>query len=140
MFIDKNWFKDKEIEDFIAENQQLINEVADVKTRMKLARAARRTARRRSFIRKLRERKRKQLPALKKRAYNTVKTVFRKKLYKGSWKSLSYSSRARIDALIQKRKPVLNRIVKRIMPSIVRGETQRLKKVSERRKNQNKPK
>ena len=134
MYIDENWYNELEINDFILEKRHVINEVADARTRMKLARSARRTARRRAFIRKLRERKRKLNPALKKRAYNSVKTVFRKKLFKGPWKKLSYASRARIDSLIQKKKPILNRIVKRIMPAVRRGESDRLRKLSQRGK------
>ena len=62
MYIDENWYNELEINDFILEKRHVINEVADARTRMKLARSARRTARRRAFIRKLRERKRKLNP------------------------------------------------------------------------------
>jgi len=133
MIIDGTWFSKKEILEFINSGIDIITETVDAKTRMKLARAARRTSKRRAFLRKLREKRRKQLPALKKRAYNEVKTAFRKKLYKGNWKKLSYSSRARIDAMIQKRKPALNRMVKRIMPAIVRGESKRLQSLAKRK-------
>lgn len=133
MIIDGTWFSKKEILEFINSGIDVITETVDAKTRMKLARAARRTSKRRAFLRKLREKRRKQIPALKKRAYNEVKTAFRKKLYKGNWKKLSYSSRARIDAMIQKRKPALNRMVKRIMPAVVRGETKRLQSLANRK-------
>jgi hypothetical protein len=133
MYIDKNWYNEEEINTFLLERNELILETADARARMKLARAARRTARRRAFIRKLRERKRKLNPALKKRAYNQVKTAFRKRLFKGPWKKLSYATRARIDSLIQKKKPILNRIVKRIMPSVRKGESDRLRKLNQRK-------
>jgi hypothetical protein len=135
MYLNKNWYNEEEINEFLNSTDfNLINEVASVKTRMKLARAARRTARRRAFIRKLKAKRRKQLPALKKRAYNEVKTAFRKKLYKGKWSRLSYSSRARIDAMISRKKPILNRMVKRIMPAVIRGETQRLASLNKKGK------
>jgi len=134
MYIDKTWYSEKEINDFVLFNESVILESADARARMKLARAARRTAKRRAFIRKLRERKRKLTPVLKKRAYNEVKTAFRKRLFKGSWKKLSYATRARIDNLIQKKKPILNRIVKRIMPAVRRGESERLRKLGQKKK------
>ena len=134
MFLNEKWYSQEEINEFLNLEIDYLTEVVDAKTRMKLARAARRTAKRRGFLRKLREKRRKQTPALKKRAYNEVKTAFRKKLYKGEWKRLSYSARARIDAMIQKRKPALNRMVKRIMPAVVRGETKRLQSIAQRKK------
>lgn len=134
MFLNEKWYSQEEINEFLNSDIDYLVEVADARTRMKLARAARRTAKRRAFLRKLREKRRKQTPALKKRAYNEVKTAFRKKLYKGSWKKLSYSARARIDAMIQKRKPALNRMVKRIMPAVVRGESKRLQTLAKRKK------
>ncbi len=133
MFLNEKWFSDEEFDEFFNSEKFCIIETASAQTRMKLARSARRTAKRRAFLRKLRQRKRKQRPALQKRAYSEVKTAFRKKLYKGNWKKLSYSSRARIDAMIQKRKPALNRMVKRIMPSVVRGENLRLQALSKKK-------
>ena len=138
MFLNENWFSEKEMKEFLNSSKEYLFEVVEAKTRMKLARAARRTAKRRAFLRKLREKRRKQTPALKKRAYNEVKAAFRKKLFKGNWKKLSYSSRARIDAVIQKRKPALNRMVKRIMPAIIRGESRRLQNLSSRKNKINK--
>lgn len=135
MYIDKNWYNTEEIQEFIKNVPKMnINEAASVQTRIRLARAARRTAKRRNFIRKLRQKKRKQSGELKKRAYSEVRTAFRKKLYKGKWSSLPYSARQRIDSAIQKRKPLINRMVKRIMPKVTRGETKRLQKLSQKNK------
>lgn len=135
MYIDKNWYDPKELKEFLDSNPtESLYESASIKTRIKLARAAKRTARRRSFVRKLREKKRKQNPALKKRAYSEVRSAFRRKLYKGKWSDLPYSARQRIDAAIQKRKPVIDRMIKRIMPKVYKGETQRLQKLAAKKK------
>jgi len=135
MYIDKNWYNPKELKEFLEiKEPETLFEEASIQTRIKLARAARRTARRRTFLRKLRQKKRKQNPALKKRAYSEVKAAFRRKLYKGKWSDLSYAARKRIDAAIQKRKPVLDRVVSRIMPSVVQGETKRIQKLNQKKK------
>jgi hypothetical protein len=134
MFINENWYDSKEINEFLKIHENhILNESASIQTRIKLARAARRTAKRRSFVRKLRQKKRKPTVTLKKRAYNEVHSAFRQKLYKGSWSKLPYSARQRIDAMIQKRKPILDRIVKRIMPSVTKGETTRLQNLNKKK-------
>lgn len=134
MYLNKDWYDDKEILKFIKESKEFLTETASAQTRMKLARAARRTAKRRAVINKLRAKKRKLNPVLKKRAYNEVKTAFRKRLYKGNWSKLSYANRARIDGVINKRKTVINRMVKRIMPAVLRGETKRIQSLNKRKK------
>lgn len=132
MYIDETWYDPRQIKEFLEKNDLILTESANVKTRVKLARAARRTARRRAFIRRLRAKKRKQNPALRKRAYSEVRSALRKKLYKGKWKNLSYAARQRIDTMLQKRKPMINRMINRMMPSVVRGETKRLQKLNKK--------
>ena len=107
-----------------------IKEFVSPMTRMKLAKAARRTSNRRAILRKMRSKKRKNLTQLKKRAKNEVKDQFRRKVHKGSWKKLSYSQRASIDKSIARKKKMVDNTVKRIMPSVIRGETARLKKLN----------
>jgi hypothetical protein len=134
MYIDKNWYDSKKLEEFIeSEESNILFEAASVKTRIKLARAARRTARRRVFLTKLRKKKRKATKALQKRAYSEVRQQFRKKLFKGKWSNLSYSARQKIDSIIQRRKPIIDRMIKRIMPSVVRGETQRVQRANKKK-------
>ena len=135
MYIDKDWYNLTEIKEFVDNfSEELLSEAASVKTRIKLARSAKRTARKRAFIRKLREKKRKRTPDLKKRAYSEVRSAFRKKLFKGSWKKLPYSARQRIDAAIQRRKPIISKMIDRIMPSVTRGESKRLQKLAQKKK------
>lgn len=118
-------FTVEEIEEF-ANNSMILNETVSVQGRMKLARSARRTAKRRAFLRKLRRKKRRNIKQLKKRAANQVKTTLRKRLFKGNWKKLSYAQRSRIDSAINKRRPIITRMVKQILPKVVTGESKRL--------------
>lgn len=135
MYIDKNWYDPAQLKEFTESKEyQSLFESASIKTRIKLARAARRTARRRNFIRKLREKKRKTNPTLKKRAYSEVRSAFRRKLFKGKWSDLSYAARQRIDGIIQRRKPIIDRMIKRIMPAVTRGESTRLQKLAQKKK------
>lgn len=118
-------FTFEEIEEF-ANNSMILNETVSAQGRMKLARSARRTAKRRAFLRKLRRKKRRNITQLKKRAASQVKTTLRKRLFKGNWKKLSYAQRSRIDSAINKRKPIITRMVKQILPKVVTGESKRL--------------
>jgi hypothetical protein len=107
--------------------------VASIATRMKESRAAKRTAKRRAMVRRVRSRTRRNIKVLKRRAYSQVKTILRKRLFGSSGKKLSVSQRYIIDKMIAKRKPILNRMVKSILPKVVSGETKRLQKSSSRR-------
>ena len=107
-----------------------IKETVSAQTRMKLAKAARRTAKRRAMIRKLRNKKRKNIGQLKVRAKNEIKSQLRRRVYKGNWKKLSYNQRANIDKAINKRKPMVDTMVKRIMPTVIRGESDRIRNLN----------
>lgn len=121
------WLNSQDIEEFTS----TLNEAVSVRSRMKLAIAARRTSKRRSFLRKMRAKRRKSTQQLKIRARRVVRATLKKKLYKGSWQKLSYSQRMRIDAAVNKKKKFINGIVNQIMPKIVKGESERLKRLNE---------
>jgi len=132
MFDDRitpEWFDLKEFEEFATKTEVLGEEVS-VQTRIKLARAAKRTAKRRAFLRKARSRKRKNPQQLKKRAYKQVRTALRKRLFGGDISKASYAQRARLDAVINKRKAFVGKLVNQIMPKVVKGEAQRLKNIN----------
>jgi hypothetical protein len=128
-YVSPSSFSYDEILEF-AENENLLTETVSAQGRMRLARSARRTAKRRAFLRKLRKRRRRNITQLKKRASSQVKRTLRKRLFKGNWKKLSYAQRSKIDGAIDKRRPMLNRMVKQILPKVVSGETKRLAKLS----------
>lgn len=124
----ENWLNGPDFDEFM--RQHPLQEAVSVKTRMKLAVAARRTSKRRAYLRKIRAKKRKNLTQLKNRARKVVRTQLRKRLFKGNWSSLSYSQRMRIDNTINKKKKFINRIVSQIMPKVVKGESERLRKLN----------
>jgi hypothetical protein len=128
-YVSPSSFSYDEILEF-AENENLLTETVSAQGRMRLARSARRTAKRRAFLRKLRKRRRRNVKQLKKRASSQVRRTLRKRLFKGNWKKLSYAQRSKIDGAIDKRRPMLNRMVKQILPKVVSGETKRLSKLN----------
>ena len=107
-----------------------LNEFVSPATRIKLARAAKRTSQRRKMLRRARQKRRKSIPQLKKRAQRQVKDILRQRVYKGNWKKLSYSQRANIDNSINKKKRQIDLMVKRIMPQVITGETKRLQSLN----------
>lgn len=128
----ETWFTLKEFEEYqmLPQVAVILTEVADVMTRMKLRRAAKRTSMKRSRKRFMRRKIRKNQAQLKKRAYGQVKTILRKKLSGGRpWNKLSMSTRMRIDASINKRKPILIRMVRSRIPRMATQETKRLQRV-----------
>lgn len=128
-FVALSSFTVEEIEEF-ANSQNLLTETVSAQGRMRLARSARRTAKRRAFLRKLRKRRRRNVTQLKKRASSQVRRTLRKRLFKGNWKKLSYAQRSKIDTAIDKRRPILNRMVKQILPKVISGESKRLSKLN----------
>lgn len=118
-----------ELFEFINKENEL-NETVSIQSRMKLARAAKRTAKRRAYLVRLRKKRRRNIKQLKKRAVVQVRNSLRKRLYKGNWKKLSYGQRMRIDSAINKRRPIINRMVKSILPKVVTGESRRIAKLN----------
>lgn len=123
------WFDISEFNEFLSQRETLGEEVS-VQTRIKLARAARRTAKRRAFLRKARSKRRKTGEQLKKRAYREVRSALRKRLFSGDIRKASYAQRARIDAAINRRKQFVTKLVSQIMPKVVRKESQRIKNIN----------
>ena len=128
-----SWFNLEEYAYYVenVENiPQYISESASIATRMKLRRAAKRTSSRRARKRYIKRGIRKNAKTLARRAYTQVKTLLRKRLTGGrSWSSLPLASRARIDNAINKRRPMLKRLVKNRITKMPSQETKRLQRV-----------
>ena len=120
--------KKKLKEDFLAEA------TASIATRMKQSRAAKRTSKRRALTRRIRSRSRRNIKVLKRRAYSQIKTILRKRLFGGGTKKLSVAQRYMIDKMINKRKPLLTRMVKAIIPKVMSGESKRMQRANSSRR------
>jgi hypothetical protein len=110
-----------------------LHEEVSVQTRIKLSRAAKRTAPRRKIVRAMRAKRRKSMGQLKVRARNEIKDQLRRKVSHGNWKKMSFSARAMIDKRLSRKpiKKLADQMVKRIMPQVLRGESERLKSIND---------
>ena len=125
--IDVSWFDYDEFVDFI-DNEQ-INELT-VAGRRKMARSAKRTAKRRARKRKLKEKRRKGKVELSKKAQKAAISKIRKKLIRGmKWKDMPFMQREKIDAKVKKKKKRIAQIAKQMMPQMQKAEKQRLARV-----------
>ena len=108
-----------------------LQEEVSALTRMKLAKAARRTASRRKIIRKSRQNRRRSLGQLKVRAKNEIISALRSKIVgkRRNWKKVPYAQRVVVDRNINKRRKLVTSMIKRIMPDVIKGETERLKNI-----------
>jgi len=129
----EGWFSLEEYVNYVENIEnipQYISEDISIATRMKLRRAAKRTSIRRARKRYIKRGIRKNTKALAKRAYTQIKTLLRKRLTGGrSWSSLPLASRVRIDNAINKRRPILKRLVKNRITKMPSQETKRLQRV-----------
>lgn len=127
----REYFQD--VREGLRKAQENVMEEVSVQTRIKLSRAAKRTAPRRKIIRAMRAKRRKPIGQLKIRARNEIKDQLRRRVSHGNWKKMSFSARAMVDKRLN-RKPIkrlADQMVKRIMPTVIRGESERLKGLRE---------
>jgi hypothetical protein len=110
-----------------------LKEEVSAATRLKLSRIAKRTAKLRAAKRRARVKRRRNVRQLKGRAKQDIKNQLRHRYFKGSWQKLGFASRARIDQNVNKRRKIADSMVRRIMPDVIRGENERLRRVSTRK-------
>ena len=111
-----------------------LKEEVSVQTRIKLSRIAKRNAKIRAAKRRARKKRRRNIPQLKNRAKQEVKSNLRHKFSKRPWKKLGFASRVSVDRNVNRRKKIADTMVRRILPNVIRGENERLRKVSSTRK------
>lgn len=109
-----------------------LDEQVTAQTRMKLSRIAKRTSRRRAMLRKARQRRKKGMKVMKRRASQDIKNLLRHRYFKGNWSKLGFSTRANIDRNVNKRKKVADSMVRRILPKVIKGENERLRNLTRR--------
>ena len=96
--------------------------------RMKMGRAARRTAKRRALKRKMKAKRMKNKEELKKAANRAAILTVKNKILKGkSWDELSLKDRERIEIKVKKKSKVVKRLAKKLLPSVKKKEKDRIK-------------
>lgn len=111
------------------ENAEQIYEIT-LQQRRKRSIIARRTAKRRARTRMRKRKLMKDLPRLKKMAQKAARNKIRKRIIKDrDWNSLSFTERDRVEKLINKKKAMLKKLAKRLLPLVRKKEMERLKRV-----------
>jgi hypothetical protein len=111
----------------IKESFEEINELTRLQ-RMKISRTARRTANRRQFTRKRKQKRRKNDEELKAKARKAAYMLIRRRFLKGrNWNDLSIAEKETIDTRMKKINPKrIERIATKILPIVRRKEQERL--------------
>lgn len=103
--------------------------------RIKLARSAKRTARKRAIKKRIRAKRMKTPDQLKKVADKTAKNILVKKMTGGKkYSNLSLSQKEMIDKKLASKKAVLNKISRKLIPVVKLKEKERLKRVRNKEK------
>jgi hypothetical protein len=112
------------------ESADLLSEALDIQQRRKRALIMRRYAPKIKRARELAKRKLAPESRLKKRAYKQARAIVRKRVAgkRGqNYANLSPAEKIQVDLAVDKRKKIIGKIAKRIMPKVKQAEFQRLK-------------
>ena len=131
---ENNWFDLEEFQEFVKNQDKYLTENVSAQTRVKLANAARRTAKRRAVVSRLKKGKPASNKTLKKRTYEQIKNSLRKRVSGKNWKSLSYSTRERIDKTLSRKSPQIKKIVKKVISSARIEDNKRLQRLKSNKK------
>ena len=116
---------------FFAKESVELNELSK-EARRKMARAARRTSKRRAMKRKIKARRMKGSEDLKKKARKAALMGFKKKMLKGrSWAKLGHSEKEALEKRLKKKyKPArIARVAQKLLPGIRQSERERIAKL-----------
>ena len=117
--------------------EEFLDEIS-IKGRRNMAKAARRTARKRASVRKRKRMKTKTQDEIKKKAAKAARLAVRKKILKdrdSQWASMSHMEKERIDKQINKKKKLISKLQKRLLPIIKKKEKERIASLRKNKKN-----
>jgi len=99
-----------------------------VQQRLKMGRAARRTAKRRAQKRKLKAKRMKSKDEMKKAAKRAAILTVKNKILRGkNWADLSPKDKEKIEVKVKKKSAVVKRLSKKLLPSVKKKEKERIK-------------
>ena len=117
------WFNHEEFEQFCERTMSLV-------ARKKMARVARRTAKKRARTRKRKEKFRKSDDKLKTLAKKQAKMKLRQKMLGDKhWGDLSIGARQKIDDMLQKKSGKIKNMAKKLYPAVKKQERERLQSI-----------
>ena len=116
-----------------------IDEALSIQQRIKRGMIARRTAKKRTRMRKLKARRMKNAAELQQKARRAARTRLAKRMLGSlNMADLSLSQKVNLAKKLEKKKPALEKLAKRLLPAVRKQEMQRLKKWREAQANKNK--
>ena len=99
-------------------------------TRRKMAKAARRTAKRRAMSRKRKERRVKTGTQLKAKASKAARSKLISKLFGGTpYSQMSIGQKQNVERTLSKKKTAIAKLTKKLMPRMKKAETERIRKL-----------
>jgi|TARA_R110000824_G_scaffold112071_2_gene260995 hypothetical protein len=107
-----------------------LSEIISMETRRKMAKAARRTAKRRAMSRKRKEKRIKSGPALKAKAGRAARSKIIKKLFgKTPYSQMSLGQKQNVGRALDKKKAAIAKLTKKLFPRMKKAETERIRKL-----------
>ena len=112
----------------ISFKEHLLEEPLTVQQRMKRSRTMKRLSKKISAKRKIAMKKKATTEKLEKRAQKKARDLVRQKFMKGkSYNDLSNAEKIQLDKKVEKKKALISKLAKRILPKIRKAEGERLK-------------
>tara|TARA_B110000444_G_scaffold97089_1_gene92135 strand:+ start:21120 stop:21476 length:357 start_codon:yes stop_codon:yes gene_type:complete len=113
--------------------KEYLKEALTPQQRIARSRAMKRMMPKIMMKRKLAMRKKASPEQLKKRAIKQATDVIRKKIAKGTdYNSMSMAAKGQLDKKVEKKKAVIKKIAKKLIPKIKKAEAERLAKLKEK--------
>jgi hypothetical protein len=107
-----------------------LSEIVSMETRRKMAKAARRTAKRRAMSRKRKEKRIKSGPALKAKAGKAARSKIIRKLFgKTPYSQMSLGQKQNVERALDKKKAAIAKLTKKLFPRMKKAETERIRKL-----------
>tara|TARA_R110002074_G_scaffold237046_1_gene408905 strand:- start:640 stop:1011 length:372 start_codon:yes stop_codon:yes gene_type:complete len=107
-----------------------LSEIISMETRRKMAKAARRTAKRRAMSRKRKEKRIKSGPALKAKAGRAARSKIIRKLFgKTPYSQMSLGQKQNVGRALDKKKAAIAKLTKKLFPRMKKAETERIRKL-----------
>jgi len=107
-----------------------LSEIVSMETRRKMAKAARRTAKRRAMSRKRKEKRIKSGPALKAKAGKAARSKIIRKLFgKTPYSQMSLGQKQNVGRALDKKKAAIAKLTKKLFPRMKKAETERIRKL-----------
>ena len=117
------------MDNFLTFAEYLIEKPLTPQQRMKRARVMKRLAPKIALKKKLALKKKAPMEKIKKRAEKKAKDIVRKKFSDGDYAQMSFAQKIQIDKKVEKKKALVKKIAKKLVPKMKKAEADRLQKM-----------